>query len=281
MRFAREHPTEIIIIKAKFDNMKDAKDQKLWADTAWHFLGDRLLEAPGKDEPNPTYASAVQSNRNIILGTGVPTPDGHPIAKFYWTVGGNTKNWLGDGNQLLWNEPDWQSGDLKKVLRSTEKYIEQNQDKLAPRNKFWVAFVQLTPVLGQSITTFFKEGGSIRPKDLALGGGMGTHGKFAGSNKELRDSGVLKRALWKKHASCIMYDFCDKDTTGAIVAMNIPGGDDDDDGPGPRPGAGPGPAGDDDHEGGGRGGHGGGRGRGGPGHGGGGHGRGGRGRGHD
>ncbi|KAK5171481.1 uncharacterized protein LTR77_004626 [Saxophila tyrrhenica] len=260
MKFAREHPSEILIIKVRFDGLAEPM-QKLWADTAWHFLGERLLQAPSKEEPNPTYAQAVESNRNIILGTGVGSPDGHPIAKYYWKVGANTKNWLGENNELLWNEPTWQSGDIKKVLHSTEQYINQNQDKLKERNRFWIAQLQLTPVLGQSISTFFSQGGSVRPKDLALGGGMGTHGKFAGSNNELRQSGVLKKALWRKHASCIHYDFCDKDTTGDIVAMNLPSGDEDDAGEGAGEG----------HEGGG--GRGGRAGRGGRGRG--------RGRGHD
>ena len=272
MKFAKQHPSEILIIKAKFDGMKDKSDQTLWAETAWHFLGERLLASPTKDQENPTYASAVASNRNIILATGLPVPD-HEIAAYYWSVGNSTKNWLGDGNEMLWNEPTWQSGDLKKVLKSTEEYIGKNQEKLAKRDKFWIAQCQLTPVLGQSITTFFKEGGSIRPRDLALGGGMGTHGGFKGSNKELRDSGMLKKAVWRKHASCIFYDFCDNDTTGHIVAMNLPGGGDDDE-PGPAGGKHDG-ADEGHHEGGGRGGRGGGRGRGEGGH------RGGRGRGHD
>lgn len=261
MKFAREHPSEIVIIKIRFENLKDPALRKLWADTAWHFLGERLLESPSKDEPNPSYSHAVESNRNVILATGTPVPDGHPMEKYVWSVGSNTKNWLGENNEMLWNEPTWQSGEIKKVLQSTEEYMNKNQDKLKERNKFWVAQLQLTPVLGQNITTFFKQGGSVRPKDLALGGGMGTHGKFDGSNQELRKSGILRKSLWKKHASCIHYDFCDKDTTGDIVAMNLPGGDDDDDGPG-EGGAG---------RGGGRGGRGGGDGP---------H-RGGRGRGHD
>ena len=280
MKFAKEHPSEIIILKIAFTGL-DTTEQKLeFANTVYNLLGDRLLEAPGKDEKNPTYASAVERNRNIIVATGTANTQcgqKHEMAKYYWDVGGNTANWMGDGNEMLWNEPDWTSGELPKVLKSTENWIEKNQERVAQRNKFWLASVQLTPALGQSITTFFKEGASVRPKDLALGGGIGSHGSFKGSNKELRDSKTLKKVLWKKHASCIMYDFCDPDTTGEIVAMNLTDGDDD----------GPGEAGGH----GGRGGGGGGRGRGGH-HGGGdgaddehhggrgGH-RGGRGRGHD
>jgi hypothetical protein len=270
MRFAKQNPSEILIIKVRFDGLSDDSIREKWADAAWALLGNRLLAAPDKGQPVPTYSSAVESNRNIILGMGLPEPKGHPIAPYYWPVGGNTACWLGENNPQLWNEPTWQSGELKQVLKSTEEFIEKNQGKLAERNRFWLAQLQLTPVLGQSITTFFKEGGSIRPKDLALGGGIGTHGSFKGSNKELRESRTLKKALWRKHASCIMYDFCDKDTTGDIVAMNLPEGEDDDN---------DGPSGG----GGGRGGHGEGRGGGGGGRGRGDHhrGGGGRGRGHD
>lgn len=269
MKFAKEHPTEIIILKIKFDGMDTPEERKLWADTAWKLLGNRLLEAPDKGEPTPTYSSAVESNRNIIMATGLPNRPGkeHPAIKYYWNVGQNTDNWLGDGNELLWNEPTWQSGDIKKVIKSTEEYIEKNGDKIDKRDKFWAASVQLTPALGGSISTFISSGGSVRPKDLALGGGIGTHGSFKGSNKELRESGTLKKRPWKRHASLVMYDFADTDTAGDIVAMNLP------------PFALYDEKGGEDHEGGGRGGHGGrgggeGRGRGG--------GRGGRGRGgHD
>ena len=280
MNFAKEHPSEIIVIKLKFDGLNTDDLRLDFANTAWNLLGDRLLQAPDKGEPNPTYSSAVESNRNIILATGLPnTKFGkpHPISKYFWDVGQNTSNWLGDGNELLWNEPTWQSGELPKVLKSTEEYISKNQDKLSQRDKFWVAYLQLTPVLGQGVVTFFKEGGSIRPKDLALGGGFGTQGKFHGSNAELRQFKGLKGRLWKKHACGVMYDFADTETTGAIVAMNIPGDDDDDDdGPSGKAGGkhGGGKGGRGGGEGGGRGG-GEGHGRGG----GGGH-RGGRG-GHD
>lgn len=282
MRFAKEHPSEILIIKIRFDDIDER--QKEWADTVWHLLGERLLEAPDKGEPVPTYAQAVENNRNIILGSGVKKIEGHPVSPYYWPVGNNTPTWLGENSELLWNEPTWQSGDIHKVLQSTEEFIKKNQEHLAERKKFWLAQLQLTPVLGQSITTFFKDGGSVRPKDLALGGGIGTHGSFKGSNKEIRDAGIFKKPLWRKHASCLCYDFCDTETTGRIVAMNrkhmravlsmdiltaafpVPDGNDDDDGPDEGQGHG---------EGAGRGGRGGGRGRGGE------HGRGGRGRGHD
>ena len=270
MRFAKAHPTEIIVLSIKFDNLDTPEEKTAFANTAFNHLGERLLEAPGKDDKNPTYAHAVESNRNIIVATGIPntaTGGDHEMKKYYWKVGGDTSNWLGDGNEMLWNEPDWTSGELKKVLNSTEKWIEKNENRAAARNKFWFAFVQLTPALGQNFMTFLKEGASVRPKDLALGGGIGTHGGFKGSNQELRDSGTLKKSAWRKHASCIMYDFCDPDTTGHIVAMNLPGGDDD----------GPGGKGKGGHHGGGdgaddEGGHRGGRG---------GHRGGGRGRGHD
>ena len=260
MRFAKEHPSEIIILKIKVEGLKDEDDRLEWANTVWNLLGERLLEAPQKQDPNPTYQHAVETNRNIILATGMQMlklGKEHPIRKYYWDVGNNTDNWLGDGNELLWNEPTWQSGEIKKVIHSTEEYIQKNQPKLAERNKFWTASLQLTPVLGQNIVTFFKEGGSIRPKDLALGGGMGSHGQFHGSNKELRESGVLKKSLWKKHASCIMYDFCDPQTTGCIVAMNIPDGNDDNEGGAGGAGRGGGGAGrGGNHEGRGRGGRG-------------------------
>ena len=265
MKFAKEHPSEIIILKMSVGGLDSEEDQLSWANAAWNLLGERLLEAPTKKDPNPTYQHAVESNRNIILAGGKkqsePGGKEHHITKYYWDVGANTENWLGDGNQLLWNEPTWQSGEIKKVIDSTEEYIKKNQEKLAERKKFWTASLQLTPVLGQNIVTFFKDGGSVRPKDLALGGGIGSHGKFQGSNKEVRDSGVLEKSLWRQHASCIMYDFADPQTTGAIVAMNL---DDGEEGHGGGHG--------EDHEGGGR--------RGGHRRGGGGH-RGGRGRGHD
>ena len=278
MKFAKEHPGEIIILKAKLDGVNSDELRKAWADTAWALLGERLLQAPSKDQPNPKYHEAVESNKNIILAMGLNLDKQHPLAKHLWDVGGNTPNWVGDGSELLWNEPTWQSGDLDKVIKSTEEFINKNQAKLAERNKFWVASLQLTPVLGQNIVTFFKDGASVRPKDLALGGGLGSHGKFDGSNAELRKKGILKKALWKNHASCIMYDFCDTNTTGDIVAMNLPGAGGDDDGPARKGGGRHDGNDDDDGPGGGRGGGhhrgGGGEGRGG------GH-RGGRGRGHD
>ena len=209
----------------KFDRLNSDELRLRFANTAWNLLGNRLLEAPHKGEPNPTYADAVASNKNIILATGLPNiklGQDHPMSKHYWAVGNDTPNWLGDGNELLWNEPTWQSGELEKVIRSTEEWIQKNKPKCEERNKFWLAYLQLTPALGQGIVTFLKEGGSVRPKDLALGGGMGSHGKFHGSNKELRDSDVLKKRLWRRHASCLMYDFADTHTTGAVVAMNIP-----------------------------------------------------------
>ena len=178
-------------------------------------------------------------------------PEQNPLSKYVWEVGQNTPNWIGDGNQLLWNEPTWQSGDIHKVFESTEKFMNQNESKLADRDRFWIAFLQLTPALGASITTFLKDGGSVSPKDLALGGGMGTHGSFTGSNKTLRDSGVLKEPLWKKNASCLLYDFADEKTSGAIVAMNVGAG---------NPPQGAGESAHEEHEGGGRGGRGGGHG---------------------
>ncbi|KAK3705989.1 hypothetical protein LTR37_012983 [Vermiconidia calcicola] len=225
MRFAKQHPTEIVILKCKFEGMEATDLRLVMANTVWNLLGERLLKAPNKQEPTPTYSSAVESNRNIIFATGaknVNVGKEHPVQDYAWNVGGGTPHWLGEGNEKLWNEPTWQSGEIKKVLHSTEDWIESNKEKAAERNKFWVAQLQLTPVLGQNITTFFKEGGSIRPKDLALGGGIGSKGKFKGSNKELRDSKILKKPIWKKHASCIIYDFADTHTTGAIVRMNIP-----------------------------------------------------------
>lgn len=188
----------------------------------WHFLGNRLLEAPTKGGPAPRYNEAVHSNRNIIWGLPVEM-NGHPIDKYIWDVGANTSCWLGANNPKLWNEPVWQSGDLNKVIKSTEEFIHENEAKLAERDKFWVAMLQLTPALGQGISSFIKDGGSIRPRDLALGGGIGTHGSFEGSNQELRESGVLETALWKKTASAMIYDFCDEKTTGLMVSMNIGG----------------------------------------------------------
>lgn len=192
------------------------------ATAVWNILGEHLLEAPSKGQPPPKYNDAVRSKRNIIWGLPVPI-DGHPIEKYIWEVGNNTPCWIGAGNPKLWNEPTWQSGELKKVLQSTEEFIKENEKQLDGRDRFWVANLQLTPVLGQSISTFISEGGSIRPKDLALGGGLGTHGSFKGSNKELRESGKLDSPLWKKTASCMIYDFCDIQTTGDIVKMNIGG----------------------------------------------------------
>jgi hypothetical protein len=256
MKFAKEHPSEIIILKINFEDLNTPEQKLLFANTVYNLLGERLLRAPNKDEKNPTYHEAVESNRNIIVATSTPnTQTGHKdheMAKYYWDAGANTANWMGDGNEMLWNEPVWTSGDLKKVLKSTEDWIEKNQERAAARNKFWMACAQLTPALGQGFVTFLKEGASVRPKDLALGGGIGTKGSFKGSNKELRDSGTLKTALWRKHASCILYDFCDTDTTGHIVAMNLMDGADDD-----------GPSGGGGGEAGGRGGGGGGSGRGG------------------
>ena len=231
----------------------------------------------------PTYQQAMQSNRNIIFG--LPGAGDGESEKYVWVVGGSTNCWMGNNDPLLWNEPTWQSGEIDKVLKSTEEFIQKHEKQCSQRNKFWVANLQLTPVLGQNITTFFKEGGSIRPRDLALGGGIGTHGSFKGSNKELRESGALKKPLWTQNASCIIYDFCDVQTTGLIVSMNMgakggakggagggaagPGArhDNDDNEPkhGKKGGAG-GRADDDDdegkkgHGGGGRGGHGGKRG---------------------
>lgn len=220
----------------------------------FHHLGERLLEAP-QDGRVPTYQEAVNSNRNIIFGVTTKLPQ--PAEKYIWHVGGDTKHWMGDGDQMLWNEPTWQSGDVTKVLASTEDFMRKNRDKTLKRDRFWVAFLQLTPVLGQSISTFIKDGGSVRPKDLALGGGLGTHGAFEGSNQKVRDSGVFQKPIWKNNASCILYDFCDIKTTGAIVAMNI-GAE--------FSGAGPGGRAGEEHNGpgrgerGGRGGRGGGRG---------------------
>ena len=294
LRFAKEHPTEIIVLKIGFDNVDTPEEKLAFANTVWHFWGNRLLRAPEKDDKNPTYHEAVENNRNIIVGTltgntQTGKPD-HPMRGYYWDVGGNTCNWMGDGNQDLWNEPEWTSGELPKVLKSTEKWMNENTDRAGVRNKFWLANMQLTPVLGQSFMTFIKEGASIRPKDLAIGGGIGTHGQFKGSNQELRDSGALKKKIWKKHASLLCYDFCDTETTGHIVAMNLPPFAVEDGTTGvaenPGQGGGPGPGGPGP---GGRGGGGAGRGRGGndgaddhPGRGGHGEGRGrGRGRGHD
>lgn len=183
-----------------------------------HHLGDRLLEAP-KGNNMPTYQEAIQSNRNIIFG--LPGAGEGEAEKYVWVVGGSTNCWLGNNDPKLWNEPTWQSGEIDKVLKSTEEFIKQHEKQLSQRDKFWVANLQLTPVLGQSITTFFKEGGSIRPRDLALGGGIGTHGSFKGSNKELRESGVLKTPEWTQNASCLIYDFCDTQTTGLMVSMNM------------------------------------------------------------
>ena len=198
----------------------------MWAETAWNLLGERLLPST---EQVPTYHHAVESNRNIILafaGNQAPQAD-HKIKEIFWATGQVAWHWLGEGNPALWNEPTWQSGKLDQVIASTEDWMHKNADRLAKKDKFWVAQMQLTPALGQGISTFIKDGASIRPKDLALGGGsFGTglslpgHSK-EGTNKQLREGGVLKKPFWKNHASILQYDFADTETTGAIVAMNL------------------------------------------------------------
>ena len=100
------------------------------------------------------------------------TKDKHDLHDYYWDITRDAApNWLGNADQKLWNEPDWQSGDIHKVLNSTESWITQHQKELEKRNHFWVAMLQLTPALGQDISSFLKAGASVRPKDLALGGG--------------------------------------------------------------------------------------------------------------
>ena len=178
-------------------------------------------------------------------------PKENPLHEHCFDISrGTAPHWQGEGNPELWNEPDWQSGDLDRVIRSTEGFIDKHREDLIKRNKFWTANTQLTPALGAGFSDFLKDGGSIRPKDLALGGGIDLFGKghFDGSNKHLRECGVLKKPLWKKHASILLYDFADTHTAGAIVAMNLEDGDPDD----VRPER----AGPEGHQGGGGGGHG-------------------------
>src|ERR1700742_2679915 len=43
MKFAKEHPTEILIFKIKFDGLNSEELKRTWAETAWNLLGERLL----------------------------------------------------------------------------------------------------------------------------------------------------------------------------------------------------------------------------------------------
>ena len=68
MRFAREHPTEMLILKFSMDGMDTDQEKRAWAQTAWNLLGKRMIKARKHDEPQVKYHEAVENNKNIIFG---------------------------------------------------------------------------------------------------------------------------------------------------------------------------------------------------------------------